>query len=229
MSNPSTVPKPSSRVALVNLRDPEADVLTECFKQFQIQTKRITEKPAATLLKEKYEGCVLRLADDDAESVLRAARESRSNRGIVLYGISPGILPALKFSKYGINAVLAEPVERTNALKAVRATYLLALHEFRRYVRIPIAITVGIKVDGRMITTLSHEVSGGGMSLESPDLLPGRFAVEVSFQLPGEAAVTMPAEICWRREPSSTLGVRFDPMDARRQVVRNWIESYMDA
>lgn len=229
MTAPTTAnPKPSSRVALAKLSDAEADLLAEVFKPFQIQTRRIPEDPAAVLLKEKYEGCVLRLDDPEAEAMLRAARESRSNRGIVLYGIAPGILPAMKFSKYGINAVLSDPLERSNALKAVRATYLLALHEFRRYVRIPVAITVGLRVDGRTITTLSHEVSGGGMSLESPELLPGKLRVEISFQLPGESPVTMPAEICWRREPSSTLGVRFDPLDARRQVVRNWIESYME-
>lgn len=228
MSASSTAPKPYSRIALVKVSDAEAELLTDVFKPFQIQTRRIEQDPVETLLKEKFEGCVLHLDGPDAESVLKAARESRSNRGIVLYGISTGILSAMRFSKYGINAVLSNPLERANALKAVRATYLLALHEFRRYVRIPVAISVNLRVDGRTVTTMSHEVSSGGMSLESPDLLPGKLQVEASFQLPGEAAVTMPAEICWRREPSSTLGVRFDPMDARRQVVRNWIESYMD-
>ena len=228
MSSPATAPKPSSRIALVKLSDAEADLLTDVFKSFQIQTRRITESPVATLLKEKFEGCVLRLDDPEAEALLKTARESRSNRGIVLYAIASGILPAIRFSKYGINAVLTDPLERSNTLKAVRATYLLALHEFRRYVRIPIAITVNLRVDGRTITTMSHEVSSGGMSLESPDLLPGKLQVEISFQLPGEAAVTMPAEICWRRELSSTLGVRFDSLDPKRQTVREWIESYME-
>lgn len=229
MSTSSTnTAKPSSRVALVNLSDADADLLTECFKPFQMQTRRIAQDAAATLRKEKFEGCVLRLADAEAEAIVQGARESRSNRGIVLYGISSGILPAMKFSKYGINAVLSDPLERNNALKAVRATYLLALHEFRRYVRIPIAIPVTLRVDGRNITTLSQEVSGGGMSLEAPNLLEGKVRVDVTFELPGEAPVSMPAEICWRRPPSSTLGVRFNATDPRRQVVRDWIESYME-
>jgi hypothetical protein len=228
MTIPSTAIKPSSRIALVKLSDSEAELLADVFKPFQIQTRRVPDNAVGTLLKEKFEGCVLRLDDPDAESVLKAARESKSNRGIVLYGIASGMLPAIKFSKYGINAVLTDPLERSNALKAVRATYLLALHEFRRYVRIPIAITVFVRVNGRNITTVSQEISGGGMSLESPDLLPGKLKVEVTFELPGEPSVSMPAEICWRREPSSTIGVRFEPMDSRRQVVRNWIETYME-
>ena len=221
--------KPSSRIALVRLSDEDAELLADCFKPFQIQTRRVNDDPATTLLREKYEGCVLHLEDADAEAVLKAARESRSNRGMVLYGITSVMLTAMRYSKYGINAVLNEPLERTKVLKAVRATYLLALHEFRRYVRIPVAITVGLRVDGRMVTTMSHEVSGGGMSLETTDLLPGKLQVEASFQLPGTKAITIPAEICWRREPSSTLGIRFDPLDPSRQVVRDWIETYMES
>ena len=225
----SPAAKPSSRIALVHLKDREAELISDCFKQFKIATRRIEEKAVATLQKEKFEGAVVRLADPDAEEILKAVRESRSNRGMVLYGVAPGFRPALSFSKYGINAVITEPLERTNVLKAVRSTYLLALHEFRRYVRVPIAIDVRLRVEGgRTVSTMSHEVSSGGMSLESTDLLPGKTKVDVRFQLPGEDEVTMPAEICWRREPSSTLGVRFDPHDVRRQVVRNWIESYVD-
>lgn len=225
---PTPVEKPASRVALVRLSDAEADLIADCFKQFKIRTRRIEDKAPATLLKEKFEGCVVRLDDPEAEAVLEAARGSRSNRAIVLYGIAESIRAAMKFSRFGVNAVLTDPVERANVLKAVRATYLLALHEFRRYVRVPVAITVTIRADGRSVNTMSHEVSSGGMSLESADLLPGKSKVEVSFELPGEDPVTMPAEICWRREPSSTLGVRFDPHDARRQVVRNWIETYVE-
>jgi hypothetical protein len=224
---PST-PKLSSRIVLVGLADPDAALIAECFKQFKISTRRVDEDAVTVLQREKYEGAVVRLSDPQAEAVLKAARESRSNRGMVIYGIAPGFRPALGFSKYGINAVLTDPLERNNVLKAVRSTYLLALHEFRRYVRIPIAISVQLRVNGRTISTMSHEVSSGGMSLESADLLPGKVNVDVTFQLPGEDQVTMPAEICWRREPSSTLGVRFDAQDVRRQVVRNWIEAYMD-
>ena len=96
MSSPATAPKPSSRIALVKLSDAEADLLTDVFKSFQIQTRRIAEDPAATLRKEKFEGCVLRLDDPEAEALLKTARESRSNRGIVLYAIASGILPAIR-------------------------------------------------------------------------------------------------------------------------------------
>jgi hypothetical protein len=228
MSTSPATPKPSSQIALVNLSEAEAALLADCFKSFHIQTKRIAENPAAILLREKFEGCVVRLEDNEAESVLKASRESRSNRGMVIYGISAGMLTAMKFSRYGVNAVLLDPLERNNVMRAVRATYLLALHEFRRYVRIPIAMSVGLRADGRSITTLSQEVSGGGMSLQSSDLLPGKTKVDVTFQLPEADPITMGAEICWRREPGSLLGIRFSPHDPKRELVRDWIETYME-
>ncbi|HUQ49925.1 MAG TPA: PilZ domain-containing protein [Terriglobales bacterium] len=219
--------KPASRVVLVNLTVTESEIFKECFKSFHIQTQALAGQPAERLAKEKFEGCVLRL-DDRAEEILKAARGSKSNRGIVIYGISPDILTAMRFSKYGINAVLNEPLERANVLRAVRATYLLALHEFRRYVRIPVAIQVDLRCDGRTVSALSQEVSSGGMSLECANLLPGKTQVDATFQLPDIGFVTLKSEICWRREASSSLGIRFITTDVNRQEVRNWIDHFMD-
>ena len=225
--NPANTSKISSRVALVKLRNEERDILAECFRQFHIKVEPMDDDPVTRLSREKFEGCVLRL-DDSAEAILRSARSSKSNRGILLYGISKEPKMAMKFSPFGINAVLTEPIERAAALRAVRSTYLLAIHEFRRYVRVPVAIEVVITVDGRSHSALSEEVSTGGMSLESSNLLPGKQTVEVSFQLPGAAALSIPAEICWRRETAGLLGIRFHAADSKRQVVRDWIESYVD-
>ena len=76
----------------------------------------------------------------------------------------------MRYSKYGINAMFQEPVERSAALKLVRATNMLVLHEFRRYVRIPVMTEVAIQVsEGRKFTATSIEVSSGGMSIKSAE------------------------------------------------------------
>lgn len=219
--------KPTSRVALVNLSAKESEILKECFKSFHIQTKILGGAVADRIAKEKFDGCALHL-DGDAEEILKAARQSKSNRGIVIYGIAPDILTAMRFSKYGINAVLNEPLERSGVLRAVRSTYLLALHEFRRYVRIPVAVRVDLKVHGKIVSALSQEVSSGGMSLESTDLLPGKTQVDATFQLPDSAIIQLKSEICWRREANSCLGIRFLSTDENRQAVLSWIDSFMD-
>jgi hypothetical protein len=224
----TAVPRTTSRVALIGLDAGTATVLTECFRQFKISTVVLSPAEHSRLKQEKFEGCALRLADPNAEAILQVARNSASNRAMVVYGISDH-QTARQFSKYGINAVLADPIERAPALKAVRSTYLLAVHEFRRYVRVPVAIAVDIDADGRRLSALSQEVSSGGMSLEVPDLLADTKAVSATFTLPGMKTISIRGNICWRREKPKMFGVRFDTNEPTRQTVREWIDKFLDS
>jgi hypothetical protein len=230
MSTPaeSPIPRIASRIALVDLDENSTNILADCFRQFKIQTVSLGDDAEARLQNEKFEGCVVRLTTPRAERLVKAARSSPSSRAMVLYGIADH-KTAMQYSKYGINAVLGEPVDRSSALKAVRGTYLLAVHEFRRYVRLPVAVQVEIESDGRRFSTLSQEVSSGGMSLEVPDLMADTRAVNAVFTLPGARTVSIRSTICWRRESSRMFGIRFDPQDANRQVVREWIERFLDS
>src|SRR5215470_19329154 len=159
--------KNSARVALVNLRDSARILLSECFRQFGIETVLMSETAAERLKKEKFEACVLTL-DEGAAAVMESARTSSSNSRMVIYGLGGNAQDAMRFSKYGINAVFHEPLERTSALKLVRATQMLVLHEFRRYVRIPVITEVSVvAADGRRFSATSQEISTGGMSLRT--------------------------------------------------------------
>ena len=103
---------------------------------------------------------------------------------MVIYGLGGSAQEAMRFSKYGINAMIQDPVERSAALKLVRATNMLVLHEFRRYVRIPVMTEVAIQVsEGRKFTATSIEVSSGGMSIKSAETVDTGQSVEVSFAL----------------------------------------------
>ncbi len=113
--------KNSARVALINVKDSARIVLSECFRQFGIGTVLMTEHAAERLRKEKFEACVLKL-DGDAETIMESARTSRSNSRMVIYGLGGSAHEAMRFSKYGINAIFNEPLERPAALKLVRAT-----------------------------------------------------------------------------------------------------------
>jgi hypothetical protein len=224
----SSVPRITSRIAIVDLDDTSTSIIAECFRQFKIQTVSLADDAETRLANDKFEGCVVRLSSPRAEDLVKAARNSRSSRAMVLYGIADH-KTAMQYSKYGINAVLGEPVERAAALKAVRGTYLLAIHEFRRYVRVPVAVEVEIDVDGRRISTLSNEISTGGMSLEMPDLMPDKKTVSANFTLPGAKTVSVRSVVCWRREASNMIGIRFESTDPSRQVVRQWLEKFLDA
>ena len=217
--------KAAARTALVGLNESSRTLLAECFRQFNIETVVMTSNAADRLRKEKFEACVLSLGEGAGE-VMEATRSSPSNSRCVIYGVGGSAQQAMRYSKYGINAIFNEPLERPAALKLVRATRMLVLHEFRRYVRIPVMTEVSIVGDGRRVSASSIEISSGGMSIKSSEDFSIGVNVEVSFSLMTLPRVNVRGAVSWRKPKS--LGVRFDPADERRQKVKIWIDSYLE-
>jgi hypothetical protein len=218
--------KAAARTALVDVKDSARALLVECFRQFGIESVVMSSNAAERLRREKFEACVLNLGEG-AEAVMEAARSSPSNSRCVIYGLGGNAQEAMRYSKYGINAMFSEPLERPSAVKLVRATHLLVLHEFRRYVRVPVITEVAVKsVDGTRFTASSIEISSGGMSLKSSEELALHTNVEISFALMTLPRVTVRGVVSWRKPKS--YGVRFDAADDRRHNVKKWIDSYLE-
>jgi len=220
--------KAAARTALVDVKDSARALLVECFRQFGIESVVMSSNAAERLRREKFEACVLNLGEGaGAEAVMEAARSSPSNSRCVIYGLGGNAQEAMRYSKYGINAMFSEPLERPSAVKLVRATHLLVLHEFRRYVRVPVITEVAVKsVDGTRFTASSIEISSGGMSLKSSEELALHTNVEISFALMTLPRVTVRGVVSWKKPKS--IGVRFDPADDRRMKVKSWIDSYLE-
>ena len=213
-------------VALIALDGAATTILRDCFKQYGISTVAVGADAVQRLKREKFEACVLRLNEPGAEAILEAARTSPSNRRIVVYGICANSQEALRFSRFGINALLADPVERQSVLRSVRATQLLVINELRRYVRIPIVTEVMLTVQGRKHSATSQEISAGGMSLKTEFRAAPPTGVEVEFTLPDSQHLAVGSNVCWQRDPDM-LGVRFDAGDQRRLAVKKWIDDYL--
>jgi Tfp pilus assembly protein PilZ len=224
---PSMQPrKVAARTAFVNLQEPTRALLAECFRQFGIETVAVTANAPDRLHKEKFEACVLHLGEG-AEAVMEAARSSPSNSRCVIYGVGGNAQEAMRYSKYGVNAIFNQPLERTSAVKLVRATHMLVLHEFRRYVRVPVITEVGIvSADGRRFSASSIEVSSGGMSIKTAEDLTQGMNVEVSLSMTTLPRVNVKGVVSWCKPKS--IGVRFDPSDDRRHKLKSWIESYLE-
>lgn len=225
---PAPIPHPrkaAARTALVGLSEPARALLSEGFRQFGIETVVVTANAAERLKKEKFEACVMSLGDG-ADSVMEAARSSPSNSRCILYGVGGNAQETMRYSKYGINAMFSDPLERPAALKLIRATRMLVLHEFRRYVRIPVITEVSIVGDGRRIAASSIEISSGGMSVKTSEDFSIGTAVEISFALMTLPRVNLKAVVSWRKPKS--LGVRFESADERRHRVKTWIDSYLE-
>jgi hypothetical protein len=224
---PTPAKKGTARVALVDLKESSRYLLTECFRQFGIETVLVSTSAAERLRQEKFEACVLNLVPG-AEAIMEAARTSASNSRLVLYGLGGSAHEAMRYSKYGINAMFQEPLERPPALKLVRATHMLVLHEFRRYARIPIMTEVTVvSNDGRRISASSLDVSSGGMSLKSAEDMSAGTNVEISFSLLTLPRVCVRGVVTWRKTKS--FGLHFDPADTRRQKVKEWIDAYLES
>src|ERR1700734_1331983 len=223
---PTPVKKGAARAALVDLKESSRVLLTECFRQYGIEAVVTSAGSAERLRQEKFEACVLNLAPG-AEAVMEAARTSPSNSRIVLYGLGGSAHEAMRYSKYGINAMFQEPLERPAALKLVRATHMLVLHEFRRYARVPIMTEVTVvSPDGHRLSASSIDLSSGGISLKSSEDMPSGTNVEISFSLLTLSRVCCRGIVSWRK--SKSFGVRFDPADDRRHKVKVWIDAYLE-
>jgi PilZ domain len=219
----------SARAALVDLQESSRSLLSECFRQFGIDSVSMTSDKAARLASEKFEACVIRVGSH-AGPVLESARRSRSNSRMVIYGLGGSVKDAMKLSQYGINAVFNEPLERPSALKLVRATQMLVLHEFRRYVRIPVVTQVSVVAgQNRHIDATSHEVSSGGMSLKSAEEIAPGLSVEVSFALLTLPRIWLRGTVSWTKPANKAFGVRFDPRDERRLRIKEWVDAYLES
>src|SRR6202140_1077040 len=219
--------KATARVALVDLKESSRFLLTECFRQFGIETVLVSTNAAERLRLEKFEACAIHLGPG-ADKVMEGARTSPSNSRLVLYALGGTVQDTIRYSKYGINAMFREPLERPAARKLVGATHMLVLHEFRRYARIPIMTEVTVvSPDGHRLSAASLEVSSGGMSLKSAEDMPSGSNVEISFSLLTLPRVCVRGVVTWRKTKS--FGVRFDPADDRRQKVKEWIDGYLES
>ncbi len=227
----STIPpskKAAARVALIDIKESARRILSDCFRQFSIETMVMTGDVQDRLQKEKFEACVVKLSPA-AEALMGAARTSTSNSRIVIYGLGGSAQEAMRYSKYGINAVFNEPLERPAALKLVRATQMLVLHEFRRYVRIPVITEISVVTgDSRRFTATSQEISSGGMSMRSAeDMLPGQ-SVEISFALLTLPRIWVRGVVSWLKPHNKSFGIRFDMHDERRLRIKEWIDAYLE-
>ncbi|HEX4606055.1 MAG TPA: PilZ domain-containing protein [Candidatus Angelobacter sp.] len=221
--------KITARIASIHIDPGCNSFLNDCFRQFGITVVPAEGEPATLFNQQKFEACVLRLYDPDADRILKAARNSPSNRRLVVYGIARNTPEALRYSSYGINAVLDEPLDRQSVLKVVRATHLLVIHELRRYVRIPVVSQLEIDTGNRVpAPATTVEVSSGGLSVRCATQLPKSDPIRLLLNLPGLEKMSVRAFICWYRETDKVYGVRFDSSDERRLKVRGWIDQYLE-
>ncbi|HTS57168.1 MAG TPA: PilZ domain-containing protein [Terriglobales bacterium] len=224
------VRKSSARAALIDLKEPARAMISECFRHFGIEPVVLGSDSADRLRRDKFEACVLKLAPP-AQAVMESARTSPSNSRMIIYGVGGSAREALSFSQYGVNAIFREPLERSAAMKLVRATQTLVLHELRRYVRIPVIVEIAVLVPqgNQRFTATSIELSSGGMSMRSTADLSVGDPIEISFSLLTLPRVRVRSRVSWRNQAGKSFGVRFDSQDERRRRIKEWVDAFSQA
>jgi hypothetical protein len=220
--------KVNAQVALYNLPTTSAGLLTECFRQFGIEAVPISDDDPDRLHRQKFDACVLPMGESVGH-IIERARASASNSRLVIYGLGGSAQDALRYSKHCINAFFHEPLERSATLKLMRSTRPLVLHEFRRYVRIPVMTEVAVvAADSSRLVVTSQEISAGGMSLKGTATLEPGQLVEVSFSLLTLPRIWLRAHVHWKK-PNKSVGLRFDSTDDRRRRLKDWIVAYLES
>jgi hypothetical protein len=232
-TSPASVPahvlrKVNAQVALYKLSATSAALLTECFRSFGIETVPISDDDPDRLHRQKFDACVLPMGES-VEHIIERARSSASNSRLVIYGLGGTAQDAMRYSKHCINAFFHEPLERSATLKLMRSTRPLVLHEFRRYVRIPVMTEVAVvAADSSRVIVTSQEISAGGMSLKGTATLEPGQLVEVSFSLLTLPRIWLRAYVHWKK-PNKSVGLKFDLTDDRRQRLKDWIVAYLES
>jgi hypothetical protein len=144
---------------------------------------------------------------------------------MILYGILPKGVDVRRFSKYGINALLDSPLDRSAVLKVARSTCALLLNEMRLYIRIPLVTEVSLEGSTGRASASSREISGGGISILLTGYAQVSDGLRLSFALPDKPPVNIGATACWQQ--GKLMGFQFETSDPARQTVKDWINSFL--
>ncbi len=93
----------------------------------------------------------------------------------------------------------------------------------RQYQRERIEIQVNIWNDVLNMTGVVFDLSGGGMSVLTPKMLPNQSDVKISFEMPEAGKVTCMAKVVWSSD-SRRAGLKFADLDEEsRRAVAQWV------
>ena len=91
----------------------------------------------------------------------------------------------------------------------------------RNNARIKLVIPVEVESFGEKYQSDSLDISRGGMLLKAEAPVRVALPVQLSFILPDNTPIEIPAVVCHQR--GQQFGVRFDPTHHRRGAIERWV------
>jgi hypothetical protein len=96
----------------------------------------------------------------------------------------------------------------------------------RQFPRVALKLPIAVEVFGERLQAESVEVGGGGMSLAHVERLGISQPIQVEFELPQGARLSVHAVVWWKK--NKLVGIRFDPSDPHCRPLKQWIEQHSD-
>jgi ActR/RegA family two-component response regulator len=186
-----------------------------------------SEKALRHLTRERFEAIIVDCAGSGAAAVLRGARTAPCNKRAVAVAILDPEMGLRSAFDLGAHFMLYKPVSAERAKSSFRAARALMKKERRHNARIAVRIPVEMssRESGARYKINTTDLGEGGLAVSLPrrSKVQGRW--QISFTLPGSAAILgVDAEFAW--EGSGTqVGLRFQnpPAEFTRQL-QEWIE-----
>lgn len=178
----------------------------------------------------KFDGFIADCDDiPEGAAVVQNLRKGASNRSAVVFVIRGGNGITVRSAfEIGANFVLDKPVNIERATRCIRAAHGLLVRERRRYFRVPVDIPVELTFsDGNVIAATIANLSEGGMSIRSPQPVPGRTSVKIAFTLPETTTrLEIKGEVSWMLGSADRCGIHFIYMsDASQRDLTMWLNS----
>jgi PilZ domain len=215
----------AAKVALIGLRPATAQTFTGTFRNFSIDSVVIEDGATNSLATESFRACVLQLGPD-SDKLVQQLRGNSTH--VAIMGVCTEGAEMARYARLGLTALLAEPVDQAAVERIVKGTQLLIAGELRKHVRIPIVLEVEFKPDSAAaIVGLTRELSYGGLSIMTPAEISPDHSGEVVLKLPSGQKIKTRATVVWRHHPD-LLGLKFSTEDPQREVIRKWIDEYLE-
>jgi c-di-GMP-binding flagellar brake protein YcgR len=183
------------------------------------------------LSRRRFEALIVDCVDHEtASQLLKAARNSPSNKKAVAVAIIDGQSDVRKAFELGAHFVLHKPISAERARGSFRAARALMKCERRRAARIAVEMPVMYRFvkgsKGPLERTVSSDLSEDGIGVRLARRNRERGPLHLQFKLPGaNHLVEAEAELAWEN-PNGQAGIRFIDMPVEtRQALKGWLKS----
>jgi CheY-like chemotaxis protein len=186
------------------------------------------QEAARRIDRQKFDGVFVdaQMPGTDGFALARHIRASASNSSapiIMLTGYDDVDTMRAGF-RAGITFFLGKPPELARLNGLLRCLHSAMLREKRSYVRLPLRTVVTCEKGENRFTSMSLNISEGGILLESSSGLVLGDEVNLTFSLPHPPGLLNPHAIVVRKEPPDTIALHYmDLASEDRNAIRDFI------